>query len=68
MPFSPTATRTRRRTCAIPAAVRTLIDDALLPQLYVPGTKVHLLHDPNDASILAVGRVRTLLEIPPASG
>ncbi len=50
------------------AAVRTLIDDALLPQFCVPGTKVHLLRDPNDASILAVDRARTPLEIPPASG
>lgn len=50
------------------AAVRTLIDDALLPQFCVAGTKVHLLRDPDDASILAVNRARTPLEIPPASG
>ncbi len=48
------------------AAVRTLIDDALLPQFCVAGTQVHLLRDPGDASILAVNRARTPLEIPSA--
>ena len=50
------------------AAVRTLIDDALLPQFCVAGTKVHLLRHPDDASILAVDRTRTPLEIPPVGG
>jgi hypothetical protein len=51
-----------------PAALRTLIDDALLPKFCVAGTQVHLLRDPDDASVMAVDRARTPLEIPPASG
>jgi len=50
-----------------PAIVRTLIDEGLLPQFAVPGKPVHLLRDPNDASILAIDRSRTPLEIPRAS-
>src|SRR5688572_16671677 len=46
-----------------PAALRTLVDEALLPQFCVAGTQVHLLRDPDDASILAVDRARTPLEI-----
>jgi hypothetical protein len=49
------------------AVVRTLIDESLLPQFAVPGKPVHLLRDPNDASILAIDRSRTPLEIPRAS-
>lgn len=51
-----------------PSAVRTLIDELLLPQFCVAGTDVHLLRDPEDASILAVNRARTPLEIQPARG
>ncbi|MBN6151778.1 hypothetical protein JR065_15635 [Xanthomonas sp. AmX2] len=47
------------------ATLRTLIDEALLPQFCVAGTTVHLLRDPDDASILAVDRAHTPLEIPP---
>ncbi|WP_398493701.1 hypothetical protein [Variovorax sp.] len=50
-----------------PAIVRTLIDEGLLPQFAVPGKPVHLLRDPNDASIFAIDRARTPLEIPRAS-
>jgi hypothetical protein len=50
-----------------PAVVRTLIDEGLVPQFAVPGKPVHLLRDPNDASILAIDRSRTPLEIPRAS-
>lgn len=50
------------------AALRTLVDEALLPQFCVAGTDVHLLRDPEDASILAVNRVRTPVEIQPAGG
>jgi hypothetical protein len=50
------------------AIVRTLIDEALLPQFCIAGTRVHLLRDPDDASRLAVDRTRTPLEIPRASG
>jgi len=50
-----------------PAVVRTLIDEGLLPQFAVPGKPVHLLRDPNDASIVAIDRSRTPLEIPRAS-
>ena len=49
------------------AIVRTLIDEGLLPQFAVPGKPVHLLRDPNDASIFAIDRARTPLEIPRAS-
>ncbi|MCT8173441.1 hypothetical protein [Variovorax sp. CY25R-8] len=49
------------------AVVRTLIDEGLLPQFAVPGKPVHLLRDPNDASIFAIDRARTPLEIPRAS-
>ena len=49
------------------AVVRTLIDEGLLPQFAVPGKPVHLLCDPNDASIFAIDRARTPLEIPRAS-
>lgn len=37
---------------ASPATVRTLIDEALLPQFCIAGTRVHLLRDPEDAAIL----------------
>jgi len=50
-----------------PAIVRTLIDEGLLPQFAVPGKPVHLLRDPDDASIFAIDRARTPLEIPRAS-
>jgi len=53
---------------ASPATVRTLIDEALLPQFCIAGTRVHVLRDPDDATILAVDRSRTLLEIPRAGG
>jgi hypothetical protein len=53
---------------AHPAALRTLIDEALLPRFCVAGTEVHLLRDPDDASIMAVDRARTPLEIPSACG
>jgi hypothetical protein len=49
------------------AVVRTLIDESLLPQFAVPGKPVHLLRDPNDASVLAIDRSRTPLEIPRAA-
>lgn len=50
------------------ATLRTLIDEALLPQFCIAGTRVHLLRDPDDASILAVDRSRTPLELPRATG
>jgi len=50
-----------------PAIVRTLIDESLVPQFAVPGKPVHLLRDPHDASVLAIDRSRTPLEIPRAS-
>lgn len=53
---------------ASPAVLRTLIDEALLPQFCIAGTRVHVLRDPDDATILAVDRSRTLLEIPRAGG
>ncbi|MET3496633.1 hypothetical protein [Variovorax boronicumulans] len=50
------------------AVVRTLVDEALLPQFCIPGTRVHLLRDPADASRLAIDRTRTPLEIARAAG
>jgi hypothetical protein len=50
------------------ATLRTLIDEALLPQFCIAGTRVHVLRDPDDASILAVDRARSPLEIPRAGG
>ena len=53
---------------ASPAVVRTLVDEALLPQFCIAGTRVHLLRDPDDASSLAIDRTRTPLEIARAAG
>ncbi|SEJ76579.1 hypothetical protein SAMN05216567_101267 [Variovorax sp. OK605] len=50
-----------------PAVVRTLIDEGLVPQFAVAGTRVHLLRDPGNAAVLAVDRTRTPLEIPRAT-
>lgn len=50
-----------------PVVVRTLIDEGLLPQFAVQGKTVHLLRDPADASVVAIDRMRTPLEIPRAA-
>ncbi|RZL64503.1 MAG: hypothetical protein EOP81_08075 [Variovorax sp.] len=50
------------------AVIRTLVDEALLPQFSVVGTRVHLLRDPRDPSRLAIDRSRTPLEIPRTTG
>ncbi|CAA2105063.1 hypothetical protein [Variovorax paradoxus] len=49
-----------------PAVLRTLIDEGLVPQFALVGKRVHLLRDPGDASVLAIDRARTPLEIPRA--
>lgn len=48
------------------AAVRTFIEDALVPSFQAPGKRVHLRVDPQDPALVAIDRERTPLEIPRA--